>query len=467
MKKSLLLLTTLFLFSGCGGGGGGYAPTSSSATPTPKPVTPESLANICTSGGEKSWVRAHLNDVYLWYDEIVDVVPTSYSTTDQYFDALLVKSKDRFSFTSPQVEIDQYFRSGTSVGYGATYVTVGDRLRVSYTQPGSPAALQNLTRGVEIIAINGVLRSQMHLDARIAALYPTTVGTVNQFTVKDVGATTTRVITLSAVNIVKAPILSPTIITTSDNKKVGYFAFTDHIVSAENLLIATLTDFKQNGIDDLVLDVRYNGGGLLYIADEVASMIAGTAAENRIFEQATFNRKHPEKTSDPFYTLRFFPVNIGSLVFPQLNLPRVFVLTGPGTCSASESIINGLSPFVQVITIGGTTCGKPYGMIQKNNCGTAYFAIEFSGVNDGGFGDYANGIAPTCAASDDLEHALGDANETLLAAALAYRTAGSCPVVSASNPHANKLESQSVREVYRAPWRENRVINHASNRVGR
>ena len=82
---------------------------------------------------------------------------------------------------------------------------------------------------------------------------------------------------------------------------------------------------------------------------------------------------------------------------PQLGLPRVFVLTNPNTCSASESIINSLRGInVEVIRIGDTTCGKPYGFTEKQNCGYSFFAIEFQGFNAAGFGDYQGGFAPIC-----------------------------------------------------------------------
>ena len=72
--------------------------------------------------------------------------------------------------------------------------------------------------------------------------------------------------------------------------------------------------------------------------------------------------------------------------------------------------------------IGGTTCGKPYGFFPQDNCGTTYFAIQFQGVNQQGFGDYGDGFAPTCAVADDFGHALGDPAEGRLAAALSFRS---------------------------------------------
>ena len=184
---------------------------------------------------------------------------------------------------------------------------------------------------------------------------------------------------------------------------------------------------------DLVLDLRYNGGGYLDIAAELAYMIAGpTNTTGKVFEVQTFNDKNPfgftlaqrttpfENTSQGFSTTSGQP-------WPTLNLNRVFVLAGKGTCSASEAVVNGLrGAGVTVSLIGGTTCGKPYGFYPQDNCNTTYFAIQFQGVNQLGFGDYADGFAPTCSVADDYNHALGDPAEGRLAAALYLRTNGVC-----------------------------------------
>ena len=122
------------------------------------------------------------------------------------------------------------------------------------------------------------------------------------------------------------------------------------------------------------------------------------------------------------------------------------LLTTGNTCSASEAIINGLRGVdVEVNLIGGTTCGKPYGFYPQPNCGTTYFAVQFQGVNAKGFGDYADGMAPTCAVADDYQHALGDANEGMLAAALQYRTTGRCtPATGMSRLLSTVESSESV-----------------------
>jgi carboxyl-terminal processing protease len=135
----------------------------------------------------------------------------------------------------------------------------------------------------------------------------------------------------------------------------------------------------------------------------------------------------------------------------------VFILAGPGSCSASESIINGLRGIdVQVVLVGGNTCGKPFGFTAKDNCGISYFPIEFQGVNAKGFGDYANGFAPTCAVADDLSRQLGDPSERMLAAALSYRTTGSCPVAASSGSQKPGVPQYTL---LRHPVRESKVLH--------
>jgi carboxyl-terminal processing protease len=163
-----------------------------------------------------------------------------------------------------------------------------------------------------------------------------------------------------------------------------------------------------------------------------------------------------------------------------LNLPRVFVLTGSGTCSASESIINALRGIgVAVIQIGSTTCGKPYGFFPEDNCGTTYFSIQFKGVNAIGFGDYSDGFSPSnsaaaagtpvpgCSVADDFAHALGDPAEARLAAALGYRTSSSCPAPSGLAPPPSVKSSVHLAPIpqgeglmMKSPWRENRMLRH-------
>ncbi len=155
------------------------------------------------------------------------------------------------------------------------------------------------------------------------------------------------------------------------------------------------------------------------------------------------------------------------------DLPRVLVITGSDTCSASESIINGLRGVgVSVIQIGDRTCGKPYGFYARDNCGTTYFSIQFQGVNHAGFGDYADGFAPGnsssggvllpgCPVADDFSRPLGDPAENRLEAALFYRSNGYCsPSFSVSD--RAQIQQQAADSAALTlpgqPWRENRIV---------
>jgi carboxyl-terminal processing protease len=227
-----------------------------------------------------------------------------------------------------------------------------------------------------------------------------------------------------------------------------------------------------------VLDLRYNGGGYLFIASELAYMIAGpNRTGGRVFERLSYNSKRTAETEDtPFFdTSCIYDGSrcTSSQPLPTLNLGRVYVLTQKGSCSASESVINGLRGVdVEVIQIGGQTCGKPYGFTAKNNCGISYFPIEFVGVNAKGFGDYADGFVPSglasgggrklpgCELADDFNHALSDPAERMLAAALSYRSSGQCPPkLGLVQPQAAFSSEGAVPlQLRRSPVRGNRIV---------
>jgi hypothetical protein len=269
---------------------------------------------------------------------------------------------------------------------------------------------------------------------------------------------------------------------------VGYLLFNNQLAQAETELVTAVNTLKSAAIKDLVLDIRYNGGGYLDIASELAYMIADTnMTAGQTFELLQFNSKHPATdpvagtpiTPTPFHSTTLGLSLTQGQPLPNLGLQRVFVLTTAGTCSASESVINSLQGVgVQVIQIGTTTCGKPYGFYPADNCGTTYFSIQFRGVNARSFGDYTDGFTPSstmtassgssatlpgCAVNDDFTHALGDQNESMLFVALGYRMNPSCSV-----PPAGLAPGMSLKQMtrgaaeegvlVRSPLREIRVL---------
>jgi hypothetical protein len=258
-----------------------------------------------------------------------------------------------------------------------------------------------------------------------------------------------RELNMTAAEINIQPVQNVTIIIDNEsNEKIGYLLFNEHITKAEQPLIDAFNDFKDKNIDDLILDLRYNGGGAAYLASGVAAMISSSATtKDKIFTKVSMNDKHHDIdpfTSEPIQPLPFINQDRLGKKLPQLGLSRVFIITSAETCSASELIINGLRGIdIEVIQIGSTTCGKPYGFYPTDNCGITYMSVNFKGVNHKEFGDYTNGFSPAneaqavgvkitgCYALDDFTHQLGEPEENKIATALAYRRTGTCPIVHA------------------------------------
>ena len=528
--KTLIVSVILAGLSACGGGGGGgsapvpvaQTPSGDTATPAPAPATGftggtfepfQQFEQMCanprtgtdqqgqpftdsqgSNEDENNWLRSWSNELYLWYDEIADIDPTSLDPS-AYFDQMQTfdvtpsgAPKDKFHFTIPTDAWLSVSQGGISGGYGATFsILQGSPPRqivVAYTEPNTPATDPgtNLQRGAMLLEIDGAdAVSGNDVDTLNNGLFPGDDET-HTFLIQDVDGSGPRSITMTSTQIVSTPVQNVSTIET-ESGSVGYMTFNDHIAPAESQLITAIDQLGAANISDLVLDLRYNGGGFLDIANELAYMIAGPAkATGQVFEALQFNDKHTEfdpvtgRSLQPnlFHTTaRGFSTSTGTPL-PNLNLSRVFVLTGPGTCSASESIINSLRGIdVEVVQVGSTTCGKPYGFYPFDNCGTTYFSIQFRGVNNVDFGDYTDGFSPSniaqtegepvpgCAVSDDFTRQLGDPLEGRFRAALQFREDGTCPTVISARA---KLRSgllplnSTDGEIFKSEWLNNRVM---------
>lgn len=489
----------------CGGGGGGSdggitPPATPPAPPAPSPGLPASstLAQQCAPTNtlapagnrngsldtEKRWVRSYMDEAYLWYREVPTVDPAlpQFSNVnnvrlslDAYFDALLTpaltpsnKLKDEFSFTFPTAEWNARSQGGTSAGFGIEWAAIGRspprNFTIAYVDPGTPAATAGLTRGMRLASINGT--SVDATDPAGIALINEVLGAPRAGISYTLGFTTLAAapltVNVTAATVTSTPVQNVRVIATPSGS-VGYLTFNDHSAPAEGQLVTAFEQLRAAGVSDLVLDLRYNGGGFIYLAAQVGYMIAGSArTSGRVFERLRYSDKRVADNNNPNNTFPFlsstvapFPTSgvTAGRALPQLNLPRVFVLTTGNSCSASESIINGLEGVdLQVIRIGSTTCGKPFGFTARDNCGISYFPIEFQGVNHKGFGEFADGFAPRCTVPDDFSKALGDSTEGMLAAALSFRQSGACPAAdvvqrqSAAAPTEARLIRSIVRE---------------------
>lgn len=442
--KRAAMASAILALAACGGGdsggdsGGGLAGGGEEVAP-----------GVCSVQAEKTWARAHLDDVYLWYREILDVPPAGYDRVESYFAALLVKPRDRFSFVTGREDMASFQQYGLQAGYGANWDYEGRYLRATFVEPASPAAAQGVLRGDFLWALNDQPVETLSFAEVVRLLNPA-AGEHVQLSLSHNQAGF-RTLTLTAADFARQPV-ADTVLTLPEGDRVGYLLFNDHILPATDALTAAVRRFQTAGISDLVLDLRYNGGGFLSVASRLAYMLSGPATDNQTFFRLAFNDKH----RDDDYNFGFMNLDNQDRALPRLNLKRVYVIIDSRTCSASEAVINGLRPFLPVYTIGSATCGKPYGFIQTDYCDKTYFAVRFQGANRDGASVPETGFSADCPARDDPDYALGEPGEAMLASALTLRRTGACPGAEAFQ-RRDKALPPPLRPLPREPWRDNLI----------
>ena len=497
--KGFTMAATLIAVAACSEGGGGSGPILRPPVPPPTNTDPvftpgvfepssnfEAQCQVPRTGVdiegnafpdqpgsttiENFWLRSWTNETYLFNDEVTDQDPSAFDDRIEYFNLMRTfavepsgEDRDDFHFSQSTEEFLEGRNSAPTASYGVSFSAIASSpprdFRVRYTDPGTPASTivngrANFVRGDRILEIDGVdFINGTDVDTLNAGLFPENAGEVHDFRLQAPNGDIFNV-TLTAADLTSDPVNRVEIIDTPSGK-VGYVLFnTFSPFSSEEEIFDAITALDTEGVTDLVLDLRYNGGGLLAIAAELGFMVAGSAAtDGRVFEDLRFNassgNRNPVTGSTnnaiPFLSQgQGFSVPAGQPL-PSLNLNRVYILSTESTCSASEAVINGLRGVdIEVVLIGDTTCGKPYGFYPTDNCGITYFTLQFQGINDKGFGDFADGFIPNnsgaafgvripgCQVTDNLNSVLGDEAEPLLAAALQFRQNGTCPAVTTS-----------------------------------
>jgi C-terminal processing protease CtpA/Prc len=203
-----------------------------------------------------------------------------------------------------------------------------------------------------------------------------------------------------------------------DGKNIGYLWLLDFNNAATPLIQDAFKAFKLQGIEELVLDLRYNGGG--HNDEALADLIAGASYEGKVYSRWKFSDKYRDEDS--------------SIVFHRqpnsIPLKRVFVLMTHQTCSASELIINGLRPYMPIITIGEKSCGKPFFMRPITYAGYVYDPVTGRVLNSDGGADYEQGIEPDCKVLEDFSKPIGEVGDTLLDTALYFQKNNTCSTTS-------------------------------------
>jgi C-terminal processing protease CtpA/Prc len=415
----VLTVGAALLLAGCGGGGGsggGVAPAAG-----------------CSVGELNSWLSDYMDEWYFWRAVSPRPVPNDQTPLASYFAALLYRGglapfpADRWSFTETTASFNRLFGDGQSLGYGVSVagLEVSGRpdqpLYVRYVEALSPAALAGVKRGDRVLSLNGVPSSDVISRNDFSALTASAEGQTLVLGLQQAGAASTVTLSSRAYNL--TPVSQDAIVTTPGGVKLGYLVVKDMISQVNAPLDAAFGRFRTAGVQGVVLDLRYNGGGLVSVASTIGSYLAGPRANGRVFTSLLYNDRRAA-TNNTVY--RF------NTPAQAVDAPRVWVLAGARTCSASELVINGLrGAGLDVVVVGDTSCGKPVGFLPTSQCGTTFNAVNFESVNDRGEGRYVDGIAPTCRLAEDFTTPLGSTAEPLLAAALRHADTGVCPAVAA------------------------------------
>jgi C-terminal processing protease CtpA/Prc len=360
-----------------------------------------------------------MEDMYFWYDLMPNVTKENYDDPYELMEAMKYKPLDRWSFVA---DYDKFMAQiqGEFVGHGFRIgLDDSDDARIMMIFSRSALYLQGVRRGWIVKKINGtdvapILQSK-DSTAYSKLIGPSKAGITNIFLFQKPDGTEVTIASTKSTFIENSVLLYDTL-HLSSGITTGHLVFDSFITPSENELAAAFAFFKANGVQDLILDLRYNSGGLLYVAQILASYIAGNAYQGTEFVKLLYNDMHPEKNFS-------FPFESSS---NPLSLQRLVVITTHETASASECVMNGLKPNINVVSIGDTTDGKPTGM-DGGDIGKKYFIapVTFKIVNKNNEGDYFDGIAPAAVVTDDLTHDFYEREELCLKEAINYLETGS------------------------------------------
>jgi len=394
----------------------------------------------------KDSVYSYTYGFYLWQEDLPDWFADLRGNTKRYnsADAVLEALKgyardeegkpiDRFSFLDRWGTVNAEIQQGLagSFGFDVRYETDTD-LYVKKVDINSPAYDKGIRRGWKILEING--RSDLSLKSmeqdNFAFLFGALdAGSISLLLRKSDGGQET--VNLSRGSYQLQPILAREVYTVG-SKKVGYFAF-DIFVSTLNdrgnptyvqqQLNQLMAQFEDAGIRELIVDLRYNGGGAVVTAEYLSNLLVPADVGDGLMYTNKVNSGLEGFLLSKRVQIDFSPVHFNK---PNaLDLDRIYFLVTEGTASASELLINNLRPHVDVRLIGEhTTYGKPVGYFNWGIMGVDLYAVSFQTFNSVGYGDYFTGLPVDRLVYDDLTKDFGDAEEDMIAEALYYARHG-------------------------------------------
>lgn len=429
--------------SACGGGG-----TSPGGGATGGGGGGTGGGSTCSLASRQQWAFAVLDEWYLFPDLMNwNVNGSSHSTLQSYIDAVVAparaQSKDRFfTYITSIAEENALINSGSSAGFGIrlAYDTANNRVFILEAYENAPALGAGIDRGTELLAIGTTASNLQSVSSLMAsggpqavvnALGPTTAGTtrVLQFRTAS-GVTIEASITKTDYSLDPISDRYGVQIIDDGGKKVGYINLRTFIVSsASSELRNAFQQFKAQGVSELIIDLRYNGGGLVSVA-EVFGDLMGAGKVGQVFSRTVLRQSKSSENST-----RLFQSEANSIA-PT----KVAFIGRDGTASASELLANSMIPYLGTNTalVGTNTYGKPVGQFgfDQATCDDRLRAVAFKTTNRDDQGEYFTGLASvfpnTCSASDDISKPLGDPAEASIAVALDFLAGRSCSAISGS-----------------------------------
>lgn len=443
---SCALSALLVSIAGCGGGSGG---------------DDDGTLAACAEPARKQFILDVARQWYLFPELLpttVDVAgfPTAESLLDHLTATARAQRKDRFfSYLTTRSTENSLLGSGEFVGFGfRTRTDPVNRPFVTEVFESSPAADAGLQRGDEIVAVDAgagfVPVTQLLADGTTIsdALGPAEAGVRRGLRLLRNGTTreatlTKRAVTIDPVSSVYGALVLPL----PGTAGVGYLNLRTYVATADSRLQDAFAQFRALGLDYFIVDLRYNGGGLVSTAQILGDLLGG----DRSTTDVQLRMVHSAAKAAENTTRTFQPVS------QSVRPVRIAFLTTGATASASEINVNSMAPWIEIAIVGEDTFGKPVGQLAFDlpGCEDRLRLVAFKLENARGQGDYYDGLAATlpfaCAAPDTLEQPLGSAAEGLTAAALAWLGTGACTsVIPATTPRA-KPAGTSAAERYPLP----------------
>lgn len=427
-KASLIGLSVAFFISACGGGGGDTdGPNSGIPDDDPNAPVPIDLTNntSCDVDVQNQWVYNNMQDYYLFYDQVPNINPQSFDSPEELLRAVRFEERDPFSSLTDAATSTLQFEAGREFGLGYGWARDNNGIpRIVIVEPNSPFGLAGVERGDIIVDLNGIAWNEFPNENFVENIFGTPdapATSVWDFRRRNTGELFRVEVTTTEYQITTV-MASETLTHPSYNGTLGYLLFTRFLETSVEELQSAFTTFSDRGVTDLVVDLRYNSGGRVSTAQFLASLLGGSSRSGELLYQYEYNDK---------YTFANFDLRTLNIT-GDLGLTRLIFLTQGRTASASEIVISGLSPHMEVLTMGSTTSGKPYIQSGRNRCGQQLNAIEAEGFNAAGVSVFG-GIPADCIAIDDRTRNFGFDPETravegMLETALDYLLFGTCDV---------------------------------------